>query len=82
MPVSRMSWKGDSQATAPKGRKASTSVMPVLESVFRKRFVAFQHVLFSLRVEYSLSLNPFQVSLGLWFCSEYFVVLVPTTQWR
>ena len=28
-----MSWKGDSQATAPIGRKASTSVMPVLESI-------------------------------------------------
>jgi hypothetical protein len=27
------SWKGDSQATAPIGRKASTNVMPVLESI-------------------------------------------------
>ena len=28
-----MSWKGDSQATAPIGRKASTNVMPVLGSI-------------------------------------------------
>ena len=28
-----VSWKGDSQATAPIGRKASTNVMPVLESI-------------------------------------------------
>ena len=27
------SWKGDSQATAPIGRKASTNVTPVLESI-------------------------------------------------
>jgi len=63
-----MSSKGDSQATAPIGRKASTNVMPVLES-----YSESDSWLFSL--EYSLSLNPF--SLGLCFCSEYFVV--PTT---
>ncbi len=28
-----MSWRGDPQATAPIGRKASTNVMPVLESI-------------------------------------------------
>jgi len=28
-----MSWKGDFQATAPIGRKASTNVMPVLKSI-------------------------------------------------
>jgi hypothetical protein len=63
-----MSWKGDSQATAPIGRKASTNVMPVLGSYSKN-----DSWLFSL--EYSLSLKPF--SLGLWFCSEY--VVVPTT---
>jgi hypothetical protein len=73
-----MSWEGDPQATAPIGRKASTNVMPVLESDSESDSWLFS-LEYSLSLnplwEYSLSLNPF--SLGLWFCSEHFVV--PTT---
>ncbi len=35
-----MRWKGDSQATAPIGRKASTNVMPVLESIQNQEILA------------------------------------------
>ncbi len=40
-----MSWKGDSQATAPIGRKASTNVMPVLESIQNQEILALNHAL-------------------------------------
>ena len=35
-----MSWEGDSQATAPIGRKASTNVKPVLESIQKQENLA------------------------------------------
>jgi hypothetical protein len=38
------SWKGDSQATAPIGRKASTSVMPVLELIQTQEILALNGV--------------------------------------
>ena len=37
-----MSWKGDSQATAPIGHKASTNVTPVLESIQKQEILAFE----------------------------------------
>ena len=41
-----ISWEGDSQATAPISRKASTNVMACFGNEFRKRFVAFQPRIF------------------------------------
>jgi hypothetical protein len=40
----KMSWKGDSEATAPIGRKASTSVMPVLELIQTQEILALNGV--------------------------------------
>ena len=39
-----MSWKGDSQATAPIGRTASTNVMPVLEAIQNQEILALNGV--------------------------------------
>ena len=57
-----MSWEGDSQATAPIGRKASTNVMPVLESIQTQEILALNGVppelSFEVRWQVSLLVVP------------------------
>ena len=60
-----MSWKGDSQATAPIGRKASTSVMPGLESIQTQEILALNGVPPELSFEVRR-----QVSLVLKTCTK------------
>ena len=60
-----MSWKGDSQATAPIGRKASTNVMPVLESIQNQEILALNGVPPELSFEVR-----WQVSLVLKTCTK------------
>ncbi len=52
-----MSWKGDSQATAPTGRKASTNVMPVLESIQNQEILALNHALNGVPPEFSFEVR-------------------------
>ena len=60
-----MSWKGDSQATTPIGRKASTNVMPVLESIQNQEILALNGVPPELSFEVR-----WQVSLVLKTCTK------------
>ena len=68
-----MSWKGDSQATAPIGRKASTNVMPVLESIQNQEILALNGVPPELSFEVR-----WQVSLVLKTCTK---VVFLFSQW-
>ena len=67
------SWKGDSQATAPIGRKVSTSVMPVLESIQNQEILALNGVPPELSFEVR-----WQVSLVRKTCTK---VVVLFSQW-
>ena len=64
-----MSWKGDSQATAPIGRKASTNVIPVLESIQTQEILALNHALNGVPPELSFEVR-WQVSLVLKTCTK------------
>ena len=72
-----MSWKGDSQATAPIGRKASTNVMPVLKSIQNQEIQALNHALKGVPPELSFEVR-WQVSLVLKTCTK---VVFLFSQW-
>jgi hypothetical protein len=64
-----MSWKGGSQATAPICRKASTNVMPVLESTQNQEILALNHALNGVPPELSFEVRR-QACLVLKACTK------------